>query len=56
MKKILVPTDFSDCANASSEYAIRLAKKMNAEIHFLHLQFTPVDWVKLSKEKEKLYP
>ncbi len=56
MKKILVPTDFSDCANAASDYAIQLAKMTNAEIHFLHLQFTPVNWVKLSKEKEKKYP
>ena len=56
MKKILVPTDFSDCANYASEYGIELAKKTNAEIHFLHLQSTPVNWVKLSKEKEKNYP
>ena len=56
MKKILVPTDFFDCANAASDYAIQLAKMTNAEIHFLHLQSTPVNWVKLSKEKEKKYP
>ena len=56
MKKILVPTDFSDCANAASDYAIQLAKMSKAEIHFFHLQFTAVDWVKLSKEKEKRYP
>jgi len=56
MKKILVPLDFSDCANAAAEYAIILAQKTSAEIHFLHLQFTPVNWVKLSKEKERKYP
>jgi len=56
MKKILIPTDFSDCANAASEYAIKLAKMAQAEIYFLHLFTTPLDWVKLSKEKEKLYP
>lgn len=56
MKNILVLTDFSNCANAASNYAIRLAKMANAEIHFLHLQSTPVNWIKLSKEKEKRFP
>ncbi len=27
MKKILVPTDFSDCAEAATDFAIQLAKK-----------------------------
>lgn len=56
MKKILILTDFSDCANASSEYAIQLAQKAQVEINFLHLFSTPIDWVKLPMEKEKLYP
>lgn len=56
IKNILVPTDFSDCANAASAFAIHLAQKAGAGVHFLHLQHTPVNWVKLSKEKEKRYP
>lgn len=56
MKKILVPTDFSDCARAAEEYAFEIAKKANAEIHFLHLLMTPTDWKKLPLEKEKNYP
>ncbi len=56
MKNILVPTDFSDCAKAAEDIALEFAKKANAKIHFLHLLMTPVDWVKLSLEKEKLYP
>lgn len=56
MKNILVPTDFSPLANSASEYALKIAEKAKAEIHFLHIQFTPVDWVKLDKEKEKNYP
>lgn len=56
MKNILILTDFSDHANIASDYAIELAKKATAEVHFLHLQKTPVDWVKLTKEKEKNYP
>jgi nucleotide-binding universal stress UspA family protein len=39
MKKILVPTDFSPCANAAIDVAIRMAKKAAAEIYFLHLYF-----------------
>lgn len=56
MKNILVPTDFSDCANNAAELAIQLAKKSNAEIHFLHIIRTPVDWKNLRKEKEKNFP
>ncbi|MBX2940798.1 MAG: universal stress protein [Cyclobacteriaceae bacterium] len=37
MKRILVPTDFSTCANAAAEMAMRLAKLSGAEIYFLHL-------------------
>ena len=37
MRRILVPTDFSDCANAATEMAFHLAKKSGADIYFLHL-------------------
>lgn len=56
MKKILIPTDFSECANAAVDMAFYLAGKAGAELHFLHLLMTPVDWVKLPKEREALYP
>ncbi len=56
MKNILVPTDFSPMANAACEYALKIAQKAKSEIHFLHIQFTPVEWVKLDKEKEENYP
>ena len=56
MKNILVPTDFSDCAKVAEDVGFEIAKKANAEIHFLHLLATPTDWVKLSLEKEELYP
>ncbi len=36
MKKILVPTDFSDEATAALHYAHTLAKALKAEIHLLH--------------------
>ena len=37
MKRILVPTDFSPCANAAAEVAMQLAKRSGADIYFLHL-------------------
>jgi nucleotide-binding universal stress UspA family protein len=37
MKKILVPTDFSDNANKALEYAVILAKKTGAEITLLSI-------------------
>lgn len=36
MKKILVPTDFSECADNAMSYALELAKNNNASIHILH--------------------
>jgi len=56
MKKILVPTDFSACASAAENYAFQLAKKADAEMVFLHIITTPVDWSKLNKEQENLFP
>lgn len=56
MKKILVPTDFSECAIAAANYGLSIARRANAEIHFLHIITPPVDWVKLPLEKEHLYP
>jgi nucleotide-binding universal stress UspA family protein len=56
MKKILVPTDFSDCAKNAEKYALFLAKKIDAELVFLHVINTPVDWSKLTIEQENLFP
>jgi len=56
MKNILVPTDFSDCARLAERIGLEIAQKANAEIHFLHLIKTPVDWVKLPLGKEDRYP
>jgi nucleotide-binding universal stress UspA family protein len=56
MKKILVPTDFSACASAAENYAFLLAKKADVELVFLHIIVTPVDWSKLNKEQENLFP
>jgi len=56
MKILLVPTDFSEGSKAAVNTAISLAQKGNAEIHFLHVLSTPVDWLKLNRSQEKNYP
>ena len=56
MKKILIPTDFSTCAKAAEDYAFNLDKKIKAELVFLHIVITPVDWAKLTKEQEGFFP
>jgi nucleotide-binding universal stress UspA family protein len=56
MKKILIPTDFTECANYATQYAFEIAKKLNCELEFLHVISTPVDWVKVPFENEKLFP
>ncbi|SNZ01392.1 universal stress protein [Flagellimonas pacifica] len=56
MKNILVPTDFSENCAKAADMAIEIARLYKAEIHFFHLMQTPVDWVKLDKQKEKRYP
>lgn len=42
MKTILVPTDFSDAANNAAEYAVQMAKEMQARILLLHVYHLPV--------------
>lgn len=37
MKRILVPTDFSDCADRALEFASTLAKKNSSEIYLIHV-------------------
>ena len=37
LERILVPTDFSDCAKQAIEYGSELAKRFGAELHLLHV-------------------
>ncbi len=55
MKNILVPVDFSDCSTNAAKTAINLCSILNADIDFVHVMNTPVDWVKLSLEEENKY-
>ena len=45
MKKILVPTDFSEQANNALEVAAEIAKKYGSEIYLLHMLELPVGLV-----------
>jgi len=37
LKRILFPTDFSDCSRRAQEYACALAEQFQAELHVLHV-------------------
>lgn len=54
--KILLLTDFSEVSENAANYALQIAKKTRANVHIMHVINTPVEWVKLPLEKEKLYP
>ena len=56
MKKILVPTDFSTCADNAINVALEMARKVKAELQFVHCLPVPTDWVALGADQEKLYP
>ena len=56
MKKILVPTDFSTHADLALDYAVEMAEKNQLEIDLLHVLLTPINWLKLEKTQENLYP
>ncbi|MBO2543906.1 universal stress protein [Salegentibacter agarivorans] len=45
MKKILVPTDFSDTAEHALKIAAQLAKKHNSEIYLLHMLELPMQLI-----------
>jgi nucleotide-binding universal stress UspA family protein len=42
MKKILVPTDFSECSRNALKAAVKIAKKTDAEIELVHVYDRPV--------------
>ncbi len=58
MKRILLPTDFSDLSSEATKYACALAEQFDAELHMLHVHENVViheygmgiDWDKLAKE------
>lgn len=55
MKTILIPTDFSNCADRAAQMAINIAKGNDYQLHFLHLMSTPVNWLQSSHEEQLMY-
>ncbi len=55
MKTILIPTDFSTCADHAAQMAINIAKRGGYQLHFLHLLATPLNWLQLSDEQQLMY-
>jgi universal stress protein A len=41
LERILVPTDFSDCAQQALAYGCELAKRFGAELHLVHVTQPP---------------
>lgn len=56
MKKILVPTDFSEYATNAANVAIEIAQKTQAEVHFENTVLSPVDWQQMNQDQKMLYP
>src|SRR5581483_1284264 len=58
ISRILVPTDFSDCAAAGLEYAMTLAKPFNAPLILVHVvepnPYTAAQGLNLINYKERL--
>jgi nucleotide-binding universal stress UspA family protein len=54
--KILLLTDFSEAATHATQYARQIASKTNSQMEVMHILQTPVDWVKLPKDREQFYP
>jgi len=56
ISKITLLTDFSEVSGYAATYALQIAKLVKAKVQIMHVINTPVDWVKISLENEKLYP
>ena len=54
--KIRLLTDFSEISENATDYAFLIAEKTKLEVEVMHIVNTPLDWVKLNLEQEKLYP
>jgi len=56
MKSILVPTDFSDCAQQATEVAVRIAGRLGAQLHLLTCPNIPEGWEELSPQQRDMQP
>ncbi len=56
MKNLLVPVDFSEYSRTAAVTGAWLARKTRANLHLLHVVYTPPDWNKIPVEKQQNYP
>ena len=56
MKNILVPTDFSLCANQAADAAVLLAKRFDAIVHLVTCLDLPLRWRSMSEKEQKKHP
>ena len=61
LKRILLPSDFSELSSEATKYACVLVEQFDAELHMLHVHETfvipeyamGIDWEKLAQEAQK---
>ena len=56
MFKILVPTDFSDCAEHALNVALQLAQRLKGEVHLYHRVDIPHNWHQFSEQEKSYFP
>lgn len=56
MKRILVPTDFSQFATRALQCAVQIAARTKAELFIINCVFTPLDWESMSVKRQESYP
>jgi len=56
MKNLLVPTDFSSCAEHALQVAVQLAETFHANLHLLTCLDLPEDWDNLTEAERSTFP
>jgi len=56
MKSILIPTDFSLCAQNAENATMQLAKKFNAKVYLFHHADIPEDWEEMLVSEREQHP
>lgn len=54
--KVLLLTDFSEVSYFAASYALQILRGIKGRVEVLHVLQTPVDWIKVSKDREHLFP
>ena len=54
MHNLLVPTDFSPCADQAFSFSVKLARRLEARLHVVHRLTSTVDWVPNAAHEHRL--